>query len=457
VNADEKKFMTERLYYDDAYLTRFEARVVEQFTYKDRFTVVLDRTTFYPTSGGQPFDRGVLGGVEVVDVLVRETDGAILHLLNAALSDQPEILGEIDWERRFDHMQQHTGQHILSQVFVQIAQAETVGFHLGTKSATIDLAGSRQLSPSDLDEAESLANEIVWEDRPVTSRVVRATELADVPLRKPPAVAGEVRVVQVADFDWSACGGTHVARTGEIGLIKIIKWEKRGDETRVEFRCGRRALNDYRLKNSMVNRLAAGFNVGYWELDQAVERLVTEAKDLRSCLRRAGRALAQYEAAEMRAAAPSVSGVRLVVRNLADRSSDDMRELARQLVSEPGVVALLGLVVSAPRPELRRELIRTLGTKARPNGVGDRKAQFCFARSPDVEIDMVSLVRDTVETLRQRPTCPGGRCQGEQSGELGARRGGGKPDFAQGGGPLADIEQMDTALDWAAHRIRRQL
>jgi len=413
--------MTERLYYDDAYLTRFTARVVEQFSHQGQLAVVLDRTAFYPTSGGQPFDQGVLGGAQVNDVWVRETDGAVFHVLDAqGIDPSSEIVGEVDWERRFDHMQQHTGQHILSQAFLKVAQAETVSFHLSAESVTIDLAvpprqgkKPQTLTPVDMERVESLANEVLWKDRPVVAQIVPSTELGDVPLRKPPAVTGDVRVIQIKDFDWSACGGTHVARSGEVGLIKIIKRERRGDEIRVEFRCGRRALNDYAHKNSMVNHLAAGFNVGHWELDQAVERLASEAKDLRSRLRGAERALVRYEAAELRAAAPNVATARLVVHNMTDRSGGNMRAMARQLVSEPGVVALLGI-----------------------GGAG--KAQFCFARSPDVEIDMVALVRGATETL-------------------GGHGGGGKPDFAQGGGPLADVGQLDAALEWAAQRLGQQL
>lgn len=405
--------MTKRLYYDDAYQTRFEARVVEQIPHKRRFALVLDQTAFYPTSGGQPFDQGTLGGVNVVDVLVRGNDETVLHILEAPLAEQPaEIIGEIDWDRRFDHMQQHTGQHIVSQAFLQVAQAETVSFHLGAESATIDLEAPRQLSLAEMEQTESLANKVVWEDRPVMVRIVSPAELAGLPLRKPPAVTGDVRLVQVAEFDWSACGGTHVARSGEIGLVKIIKWEKRGHETRVEFRCGRRALIDYAQKNGMVNRLAAGFNVGHWELDQAVERLGAEARELRSHLRRAGRAMARYRAEELRAAAPTIGGVRLVIHNLTEESVLDMRELGRQLVSMPGTVALLG--------------------------VGDQKARFCFARSPDVEIDMVPFVRDAAEIL-------------------GSRGGGGKPDFGQGGGPLADAQQLDGVLERVAQKLRGQL
>jgi alanyl-tRNA synthetase len=405
--------MTKRLYYDDSYLTRFEGRVLEQFPSRGHFAVVLNQTAFYPTSGGQPYDQGTLGGQNVVDVLVRESDDVVLHLLEVPL-DNPSapVIGEIDWDRRFDHMQQHSGQHILSQAFLQVAQAETVSFHLGAESATIDLVSPQPLSQEDMEQAELLTNQVIWDDRPIKVRTVKAAELPDFPLRKPPVVEGDVRLVQVLDFDWSACGGTHVSRTGEIGLCKVIKWERRGEEMRVEFRCGRRALVDYAQKNSMVNSVSAGFNVGHWELDQAVARTVDENKELRSQLRQAGRKLARYSAEELRASAPSVAGVRLVVHNLNQDSVLDIRELARSLVSDQGVVALLG--------------------------TGDQKARFCFARSSDVDIDMVSLVRAAAV-------------------KLGSRGGGGQVDFAQGGGPLEHEGQLDTVLEWAAQRIQTSL
>jgi alanyl-tRNA synthetase len=403
--------MTIRLYYDDAYLARFTARVIEQYSRQDKWAVVLDRTAFYPTSGGQPFDRGILGGQPVLDVLLRETDGEVLHLLESEL-EPGEVGGEIDWERRFDHMQQHTGQHILSQAFMQVAQAETVSFHLSAESSTIDLA-HKGLSPQDMEQAELLANEIIWQDRPIITSVVPSSELEDLPLRKPATVSGDVRVIQVQDFDWSACGGTHVARCGEIGLIKITRWERRGDEMRIEFRCGRRAYNDYGLKHSLVHSLAAEFNVGYWELDQAVERLASEAKDLRSRLRQAERDLCKHEAAELRAAAPNVAGARLVVHTVIARSQGNLRELARHLISQPGVVALLGAIQD-------------------PHGAG--KVQMCFARSPDVELDLTPLVRGATKSL-------------------GGQGGGGRADFCQGGAQLADAQQLESALEWAAQEF----
>jgi alanyl-tRNA synthetase len=405
--------MTNRLYYDNAYVTQFEARVLERFPYENKLAIVLDQTAFYPTSGGQPFDQGNLGGIPVVDVVIHENDSRVLHILQEPLPEQQvEVLGEIDWDRRFDHMQQHTGQHILSQSFLQAADAETVSFHLGAESATIDLAGPQSLSAAEMEQAELLTNQVIWEDRPVTANIFRSGELDSLPLRKPPGVSGDVRVIQVTGYDWSACGGTHVSRTGEIGLVKIIKWERRGDETRVEFRCGKRALSDYAQKNSMVNRLSAGFNVRHWELDQAVERLTAENKELRSQLRQAGRALSKYRAKELLEDALTVAGVRLVSYDLTAELQGDLRELARQLVSEPAVVAILGR--------------------------GDQKVNLCFARSPDVDVDMVPLVRET-------------------AGRLGSRGGGGKPDFAQGGGTLEKKQQLDDVLEWAALKVCQQL
>jgi alanyl-tRNA synthetase len=295
---------------------------------------------------------------------------------------------------------------------VQVADATTVSFHLGAESATIDLDGAHRLSPDDLEKAEWLSNSIIWDNRPVTARIYEPNELKDLPLRKPPAVTGDVRLIQVTGFDWSACGGTHVARTGEIGLIKIVKWERRGAEMRVEFLCGRRALLDYAQKNSIIHRVAAGFNVGYWELDQTVDRLVAEAKELRAHLRTAGRSLAEYRAQELREGASDFHGVRVVVHNATEEPHFDIRELARKLVLEPAVVALLGS--------------------------GREKARFCFARSSDLAIDMVPIVQDAATAL-------------------GARGAGGAPDFAQGGGPLNNARHLDVTLERAADKVRQQL
>jgi alanyl-tRNA synthetase len=401
--------MTERLYYADSYLHRFQARVVDRVQVDGRPAVILDRSAFYPESGGQPADRGRLNQVEVIDVIERESDGEVLHVLAAPL-EQDEVVGQIDAARRFDHMQQHTGQHILSQAFIQLAEAETVSFHLSPAASdgvvTIDL-DLIDLPADQIDRVEDLANQIVAEDRSVSARFVSNEELKSIPMRKPPKVTTAIRVVEIQDFDWSGCGGTHVARTGEVGLIKIVKLERRGSETRVEFRCGQRALIDYRRKNEMLNRVAANLSVGYWELDQALTRLQSEHKATRRQLAEAEARIQQLEAAELIGAIEPRGDFGLIVHSWSDRDAAYLKRLANLLVARPKTVVLLG-------------------------AAGDRLA-LAFARSKDLNIDLAALL-----------TAAAARIGG---------KGGGSPDFAQAGGPAATEDQIKAALAWAAAQL----
>jgi alanyl-tRNA synthetase len=271
--------MTRRLYFDDPYLTGFAALVVERLVHEGRPAVVLDRSAFYPSSGGQPHDTGRLNAIPVLDVVEREENGPVVHILAAALEAE-QVEGEIDWPRRFDLMQQHSGQHILSAASLQLLGATTAGFHLAEEYATIDLDRA-PLSIAQLAEVEELANSVVVQNRPVVARFVVDEELRGLPLRKPVNHSGPVRVVQMGAFDCSACGGTHVRATGEIGLIKITRAERRGTETRLEFLCGRRALRDYDAKNALLTGLAAEFTVGYWEVPDMVHRLAGELQQAR--------------------------------------------------------------------------------------------------------------------------------------------------------------------------------
>ncbi|MCR4406159.1 MAG: DHHA1 domain-containing protein [Anaerolineae bacterium] len=395
-----------RLYYADAYRREFDARVIERLTWDGRPAVVLERTAFYPTSGGQPNDTGVLAGVRVVDVVEREADGAVVHVLASELPGDV-VHGEIDWARRFDHMQQHTGQHILSQAFTIALEADTVGFHLGTEMSTIDLSRA-PLSGEQLDQVEELANEVVFSDKPVDARFVDRKELGTLPLRKPPQVTGPIRIVEVAGFDWSPCGGTHCQRTGEVGMIKVVRAERRGAETRVYFLCGGRALNDYRRKNRLVLDLAARFSVGDWELADAVERLSEEARAYRKQARALQEQLLDYEAVALIASAEMLAGARVVRRAYPDRSVDEIRHLAQRLTAEPGIIALLG------------------------QGSAGEKAQLVFARSADLTHDMNALLRVA--------------CQAIGGG------GGGRPNFAQGGGP--DGARVEEALNVAWQKLK---
>ncbi len=390
--------MTERLYYDDPYLTRFSAQVVEHLHWEGQPAVVLDRTAFYPTGGGQPHDTGFLrpaGALEdapVVDIVERESDGAVVHILTAPLQAD-QIEGQVDWHRRSDLMQQHTGQHVLSAAFLERLDANTVGFHLSDDYSTIDLDRA-PMSTEDLTEVEALANAIVFENRRAVARFVPDGEVADLPLRKALIHQGPVRVVEIPDFDCSACGGTHVRATGEVGLIKITRAERRGTETRVEFLCGRRALADYAAKNKLVMDLAREFTVGHWEVADLVHRLAGDLKETQRELRRTRDALLDAEALTLWHGAATVGDVRVVRALLADRPLDDLKHLAQRLVAHPQTVALLAACASG------------------------QAGFLTFARSPDLDVHMGTLVRQACETI-------GGR-------------GGGRPEFAQGGGPQGD-------------------
>jgi alanyl-tRNA synthetase len=403
--------MTERLYYEDPYLVRFSASVVEHLQWEGRPAVVLDRTAFYPTGGGQPNDTGFLRDartleeIPVVDVAERESDGAVVHVLSAPLR-AGEVEGRIDWDRRFDLMQQHTGQHLLSAAFLERFDANTVGFHLSDDYSTIDLDRA-PLSAQDLTGVEALANAIVFENRQAVARFVPDEEVPDLPLRKVLAHQGPVRVVEIPDFDCSACGGTHVRATGGIGLIKITRSERRGDETRVEFLCGGRALTDYAAKNKLVMDLAREFTVGHWEVADLVHRLAGDLKETQRELRRTRDALLDAEAVALWNGAAAVGEARIVRAHLADRPPDDLKHLAQRLVTHPQTVVLLAA------------------------GAAGQKGFLTFARSPDLDVHMGTLVRQACETM-------GGG-------------GGGRPEFAQGGGPQGD--RVPLALDTAFQSV----
>ncbi len=405
--------ISQRLYYDNPYLIRFSARVAERLLWEDRPAVVLDRTAFYPTGGGQPHDTGLLREagslqeVAVLDVIERESDGAVLHLLAGPLEAAPvvtdQVEGEVDWTRRFDLMQQHTGQHILSAAFVERLGANTVGFHLSDDYATIDLDRA-PISAEELAAIETLANTVIFENRLAVARFVQDAEIAELPLRKPLAHEGPVRIVEIPAFDCSACGGTHVRATGEVGLIKITRGERRGTETRIEFLCGWRALGDYQAKNSTVMDLARDFTVGHWEVTDMVHRMAGELKETRRELRSTRDAWLDAEAEALWRQAARLAEARVVSAHLASHSPDDLKHLAQRLVAHPRTVALLAA------------------------GEEGQKGFFTFARSADVEAHMGTLVRQACEAV-------GGR-------------GGGRPEFAQGGGPEGNLapQALEEAL-----------
>ena len=379
--------MTDRLYYNDSYLAEFDANVVEETTHEGKIAVVLDRTAFYPTSGGQPFDTGTLSGAKVLDV-VDTDEGSILHVVDR-VPEGARVTGTIDWVRRFDHMQQHTGQHVLSAAFDRFLEARTESFHLGADYSTIDLA--RELSPAEIARGEDEANRVVWEDRPVAIRFAGPDEIAKLSLRKEPKRGGTLRLIDVQDFDLSACGGTHVARTGAIGTIAVAATERFRGGSRVTSLCGGRALAGHRSLRDAVAGSVRVLSVLPADLPAAIERLQADGKDLRKQIKDFQSKLAVQEADTLADSAEVVSGpeqVRLVAVSLAGWDAAGLKSIAARIVERPGYVVFL---VGEPAP-----------------------AAVVVARSAGLPHDAGALLRQLVDRH-------GGK-------------GGGRPEFAQGGG-----------------------
>ena len=338
--------MTRRLYYDDSHLRTFSATVTGVRTTDAGIEVSLDATAFYPGGGGQPADHGRLGSLGVLDA--SEDGDTVWHRVDGSLDEGAKVEGEIAWHRRLDHMQQHTGQHVLSRAFVEIAKADTRSFHLGEQVVTIDV---EHAGPDEalLRKVEDRANEIVWSDLPVRVHNVPMERALRFPLRKPPQVEGEVRVVEVDGFDWSACGGTHVARTGEIGLIALIGTERYKGGTRVSFLCGGRALRRLRETGDILRKVCLEFTAGEGDLIRAVSRLKEEKDSLDRRLKPLVRDALEREAAILLAEGVDGPGVRVVARHFAGRDPEEAGTLAAIIASGGGVALLVSGEGASPR------------------------------------------------------------------------------------------------------------
>jgi alanyl-tRNA synthetase len=328
--------VTDRLYYTDSYLREFRARVTDRS--EDGRRIYLDRTAFYPTSGGQPHDTGAIGGVALVEV---EDEGErIAHVVEAPLS-AGEVDCHIDWDRRFDHMQQHSGQHLLSAVFVERFRISTVSFHLGQEVSTIDL-DTATLEPARVVEAERRANQAVFENRPLGVSFEDAAETRD--LRKPSERAGMLRIVSIEGLDRSACGGTHVARTGEIGPILLRKLDRIRNTTRVEFLCGGRAIGRARADFDSLSRVAQMVSGSLDEAAGLVAAQFEAARNADKLRRKLEADLAQYQGRELYAVtAPEEGSVPRVLRRLPSGNLEELRALAQSFTAQPKAVFIAAL------------------------------------------------------------------------------------------------------------------
>lgn len=345
--------MTVRLYFDDSYLTDFEAQVTCRETREGRPALVLDRTAFYPESGGQPADRGTIEGAQVLDV--QEDGEDIVHVLEKEVG-RDKVRGRVDWPVRFDRMQQHSGQHILSQAFVEVLAGETRSFHLGDEVSTLEI-GLAQVAEPDLELVERRANAVVFEDRPVKTYFVSGDRIAEVPLRRPPKKEGTLRIVEVEGFDHSACGGTHVRRTGEVGLVKITRWEKIRGNVRFDFVCGGRALSDYARKNRSLRQLGGLFSAAEKDVPAAVEKTLADLKAQKKASRALQETVAGYEAREIIAAEPGP----VIRRVFTDKSAEEVKLLALKVTR---AASRLALFASVGKPQSHIILARSEGVKA---------------------------------------------------------------------------------------------
>ena len=392
---------TERLYDGDPYLTEFRAEVIEILPYGDKYGIVLDRTAFYPAGGGQPWDTGYLNDEKVTEVI--EKDGKLLHIVDNKLLSA-EVKGSVNWARRFDFMQQHTGQHILSACFEKLLNGSTDSFHMGKDIVSIEI-NIDNFSIDDAERIENMANDIIYCNLPVITRIVNGEELNSLPLRKMPKVTENIRIVEVKEIDYSPCGGTHVRTTGEVGMIKIKNWEKCKGGIRFAFVCGSRALKDYGMYNSIIRTLSEKLSVRDSEIIEAIDKLLLDLRNTEKQLSASTQELMRIEADNIIKEYPVVSGIRLISRVFDNRSINDVKLLAQYLTKVPGTVALLACK--------------------------NENAQAIFSRSEDVNMDMNTLFKAVL------PIIDG--------------KGGGNSRTAQGGG--SRVERLEEFMNNAKNLI----
>ncbi|TDI47815.1 MAG: phosphoesterase [Acidobacteria bacterium] len=399
--------MTKKLYLEDPYVTSFEAEILETRDLPEGIALVFDATYFYPESGGQPYDLGTIDGIEVTKVLESEDD-TILHFVEKR-PEGLQVRCEIDTARRHDHMQQHSGQHVLSAAFVREAGAETTSFHLGAKVSTIDLDKS-SLSNNQVDAVERAVSDVVARAVPIKSRFVESVEAKTLELRKTPPKQDSLRIVEVEGFDRQACCGTHPRSSAEIGPVVIRGLEKLKGGTRVEFLCGERALRDYRMTVRRIRSLASVLSSSEAALVETAQKLQDERKSMgKELTRLRSEALASSAEAWMHDA-DAIGDVHVLAREITGVGPAELRAIAMELAAQPGRVLLLG-------------------------AIDDGRAHLVFARSIDVDAPMGELLRGSV-----------GRVGG---------RGGGSPQVSQGGGP--DTQRLREALEDARSTLAKRL
>ncbi len=398
--------MTELLFQNNSYIRQFHSRIKQTIPLPNgSIGVVLEHTAFYPEGGGQPSDHGQINGLPVTDVYREGTD--IIHVMSE-LPPTETVEAAIDWARRFDHMQQHTGQHILSAACHELFGAATVGFHMGAQSSQIDL-DLPGFTDEELKSAEQAANELLVRNKAVSIHQATPATLHEYPLRKPPAKDfAAIRLIEIAGIDCCPCGGTHVAATGEIGIIKIRSWERKNNAIRLDFVCGYRALADYQYKNLLIQELSGRLSTPGPQLLAAFDKLLAKADETSRQLAAARQELSAQLADNLYRQAEPVKGIKIIAYQLANSSPAEVAGLARQLVSFPATVALLAGVA------------------------GDNsKVHLVFSCSPGLNLNMGAILKAALPLIEGK--------------------GGGSGTSAQGGGPA--VHHAAHALELAEQSV----
>lgn len=403
--------MSKRLFYEEPYLQEFKGKILEKVKIDGKPALILDNTCFYPTSGGQPNDLGYIQGVSIVDVI--ESNEKIIHVLKEGIKEEcgDTVIGKIDWERRFDHMQQHSGQHILSAAFEKLWNADTVSFYLGDKICTLDIMKDN-ITSEEIKKAEILSNNIVLENKSIEVYLVNQERANELNLRKIPPQKEDIRIVEIKDFDICACCGTHCGTTGEVGLIKILKWEKRGVKIRLDFICGKRSLKDYYWKNELIKNISNKLTIKDSELGEAIDRMLEERKEIRKELKEFKEKLQDYEVRNLiNESSLKDDGIKIINKVFKEKNFQEVRELVQKIINlDESVVVLTGI-------------------KSKGEGEG---VKILFACSRALRYDMNGLIRE--------------------AGKFIEGRGGGAPNFAQAGGKR--VEGIHEALDFALTNLK---
>jgi len=399
--------MSEKLYYKDAFIREFTANIKDFFRKNSKYHVLLDRTAFYPEGGGQPSDIGTIAGIEVEHVY-KEKDN-VFHIMELIPEKKVELKCKINWDKRFDHMQQHTGEHIISAIFYNMFNANNIGFHLGEDYVSIDL--DIDISEDNINSAEMKANELIYNDYSIETFFPDEKLLKNLSLRKSTSIKNDIRIVKIGDIDITPCGGTHLLSTGQLGIIKIIDFNKYKGGTRIKFLCGKRALKDYHNKNKIIREIRTKLSTNNENILFEIDNLNTDIKNKDEILNTYKNKILLYKKEQLLNSADKIKDIKIISKIFKEIDFSDLRSLAKKLISEDNIVLIFAQS-------------------------DDSNVRLLLSRSNNINnLDMNNIIKKPLEII-------GGR-------------GGGNKITAQGGGNK--VENINKVLDYSYKIIKEQL